>query len=146
MNPVLIAKLVGGAVASALVLFIAGWLISQVASNRSRGKQLEQITAATALLVQNPKLRTVDVAGQIYVFDVTVKELRRAAASCSSKVDALGAETRRLQEAAAEARKQALGRVSAAEAVRQRFVSESRSAAGQASPACLSPALKDQWQ
>lgn len=136
----MIFSLVG---ALAVILVLVAWRSAEHRLSVANG-QLDEILLAAKAVSDNPKLKREGIAAQLWLTDGKISDLEAKARECSDKVDALGRESARLANAAAEARNLAAGRVSAAERARTAL----ERSASQAAPggSCLSSELKRRWK
>lgn len=106
----------------------------------------EQVTVATRLAADNPKLAKKDVAQQVGLLGKAIADLKAGIANQNAAINAHAEETKRQQEASAIAQKRVLQRAERAEATSRRLDASSRSSAATAKPCDPSATLTEAWR
>jgi hypothetical protein len=129
----------------ALLAMVNGWRVER---NHLRDWQSSVVTA-TRQASNNPKLSVKDVPQQIHFMEQAIGTLTQALNKQSAAVNAMGQESARQQQKAAQASQVAQGRAREAESVSARLTASSRSTvppAASTGPCEPSKALKEQWR
>jgi hypothetical protein len=111
-----------------------------------RGEKLAAICQTTRAASGQPKLKCSEVPAQIQFMGEAIGTLTTAIHKQNDAVAAMGAETKRQQEIAAEASRSAAQRSNAVQGKSDRLTASASSAARKSAPCELSKELKGSWQ
>lgn len=140
------AKLIGFGLGALALIAAFFWFRGALNERAELRDWQDQVTVATRLAADNPKLAKKDVAQQVGLLGKAISDLKAGIANQNAAINAHAEETKRQQEAATVARKRALQRAERAEATASRLNASSRSSAATARPCEPSEALTEAWQ
>jgi hypothetical protein len=139
-------KLIGIGVGALAVIALLALVNTWRVGYHDRGEKLAAICSATRAASGQPKLKCGDVPAQIQFLGEAVGTLKRAIAEQNAKVAAMGAETARQQELAAQAVQSAAGRAKRASAASEGLDASSRAGERLTKPCEPSAELRRAWQ